>query len=217
MTEFMPSHPGGVGMLKMVAGHDATQHFEEMHKPEILTSIGSLYRIGRLEVAATTAAEAAVAPQAGNSNAHGGDSGSSGSATAAAPKPEADDAVYTMAEVEQHSSKTDCWIVIGNFPVVGAHPATLSVPWIHSLSATITAHCVPKFSSPNPPACGPLGLLCFCRTADTGGVKSVYDVSTFMTQHPGGSSMLEMVAGATLPPAIITMQKMNNGNFRPCV
>ena len=128
-------------MLKMVAGHDATQHFEEMHRPEILTSIGSLYRIGRLEVAATTAAEAAVAPQAGNSNAHGGDSGSSVSATAAAPKPEADDAAYTMAEVEQHSSKTDCWIVIGNFPVVCAHPATLSVPWIHSLSATITAHC----------------------------------------------------------------------------
>ena len=52
VTEFMSAHPGGAGMLKMVAGHDATQHFEEMHRPEILTSVGSLYRIGKLDVAA---------------------------------------------------------------------------------------------------------------------------------------------------------------------
>jgi cytochrome b involved in lipid metabolism len=48
VTGFMGVHPGGAGMLKMVAGHDASQHFAEMHPPGILEAVGARYRIGRL-------------------------------------------------------------------------------------------------------------------------------------------------------------------------
>jgi cytochrome b involved in lipid metabolism len=101
VTEFMEIHPGGIGMLKMVAGKDATQHFQEMHRPEILTTIGAAYRIGTLEGFEPPAPPAAVLP-----------------AEAPAPMPPDADAssedggLYTMEEVSLHGSKEDCWVVV---------------------------------------------------------------------------------------------------------
>eukprot|EP01052_Picozoa_sp_SAG31_P008344 SAG31_NODE_419_length_15872_cov_21.857985_13_plen_412_part_00 len=89
VSEFMDIHPGGAGMLKMVAGKDATMHFEELHKPEILTSIAAEYLIGT--VGDTSVTEAAPETSA---------------APAAAGK------VYTWAEVAKHNTKSDCWLVI---------------------------------------------------------------------------------------------------------
>ena len=59
VTEFAEDHPGGVGMLKMVAGKDASLHFEELHKPEILTTIGAAFKIGEVR------ARGRASPQSG--------------------------------------------------------------------------------------------------------------------------------------------------------
>ena len=109
VTEFMEIHPGGIGMLKMVAGKDATQHFQEMHRPEILTTIGASYRIGTLAsaVAALPAVPAvAASPAAPAVSDHGGGAGSGSVGS------EDGLSTYTMEEVALHSSKEDCWVVV---------------------------------------------------------------------------------------------------------
>ena len=46
VTQFRTEHPGGASMLDTVAGTDATEYFEELHRPEVLEDIGADYRIG---------------------------------------------------------------------------------------------------------------------------------------------------------------------------
>jgi cytochrome b involved in lipid metabolism len=99
VTDFMAIHPGGIGMLKMVAGKDATQHFQEMHRPEILTTIGAAYRIGTLASAGTSVQPIVPA----QTDAYAESSSRTGDGVAS---------VYTMEEVARHSSKEDCWVVV---------------------------------------------------------------------------------------------------------
>ena len=49
ITEFLPIHPGGISIVMMVAGKDATDYFNELHRPEILKEIGNNYLIGYLD------------------------------------------------------------------------------------------------------------------------------------------------------------------------
>ena len=48
ITSFLKQHPGGSGILMNVAGEDATDYFYALHKPDILDTIGSDYKIGHL-------------------------------------------------------------------------------------------------------------------------------------------------------------------------
>ena len=48
ITDFLNKHPGGSSILLTVAGEDATDFFEELHRPEILEEFGSEYLIGTI-------------------------------------------------------------------------------------------------------------------------------------------------------------------------
>ena len=47
----MSIHPGGGSIIITVAGEDATEYFDELHKPEILEEVGQKYFIGELSLA----------------------------------------------------------------------------------------------------------------------------------------------------------------------
>ena len=48
VTEFLNEHPGGSSIIVSIAGQDATEYFEELHRPQILKEVGSPYIIGEL-------------------------------------------------------------------------------------------------------------------------------------------------------------------------
>ena len=48
ITDFLNEHPGGKSLLLQVAGQDATEYFEELHRPEILDEIAEDYKIGNI-------------------------------------------------------------------------------------------------------------------------------------------------------------------------
>ena len=48
VTEFLSIHPGGSSIVVSVGGQDATEYFDELHKPDILEEVGSKYIIGEL-------------------------------------------------------------------------------------------------------------------------------------------------------------------------
>lgn len=48
ITELLHKHPGGSSILVTVSGQDATDYFEELHRPEILDEIAKDYIIGHL-------------------------------------------------------------------------------------------------------------------------------------------------------------------------
>jgi len=48
VTDFLKIHPGGSSIMMTVAGEDATEYFEELHKPEILDEVGRKYIMGEL-------------------------------------------------------------------------------------------------------------------------------------------------------------------------
>jgi len=48
ITDFLSIHPGGSTIMLTVAGEDATEYFDELHKPQILDEYGDKYIIGEL-------------------------------------------------------------------------------------------------------------------------------------------------------------------------
>ena len=110
VTEFLSIHPGGAGVMMSVAGKDATDFFDELHKPEILESIGSEYKIGVIGEAPADAA--------GGSGASEGQMASEGILAAErwreveAPTSSGNNEVMSTADVATHNHPDDCWIVI---------------------------------------------------------------------------------------------------------
>ncbi len=51
VTDFLSIHPGGSSIMLQVAGKDATEYFEELHRPDILANYGMKYIIGELALA----------------------------------------------------------------------------------------------------------------------------------------------------------------------
>ena len=49
VSDFLNEHPGGKGAILMMAGKDATEEFEMLHRPEVLTKYGGKYFVGNLE------------------------------------------------------------------------------------------------------------------------------------------------------------------------
>ena len=219
VTEFMDEHPGGASMLKMVAGKDATLHFEELHKPEILSSIGAEFKIGVIgdgsvvEEAFEEAVEEAFEEEAGTA------------ATTAAGN------VYSMAEVAKHNTKGDTWFVIGDgvydvtefmdmhpggagmLKMVAGKDATKHFEELHKpeiLTSIAAEYLIGTLGEGGAVAAEAAEVI-----VPAGGVYSwaeiekhnskndcwlvidggVYDVTEFMDEHPGGAGMLKMVAG----------------------
>ena len=48
ITNFLSIHPGGSSIVLSVAGKDATDYFNELHRPEILDEVGKEYLIGHM-------------------------------------------------------------------------------------------------------------------------------------------------------------------------
>tara|TARA_B100000686_G_scaffold352569_1_gene454998 strand:- start:2406 stop:2927 length:522 start_codon:yes stop_codon:yes gene_type:complete len=48
VTDFISIHPGGASILASQGGKDATEFFEELHRPEIIDEVASDYKIGIL-------------------------------------------------------------------------------------------------------------------------------------------------------------------------
>ena len=46
ITDFISDHPGGSSILLTVAGTDATDFFNELHRPDILEEYAEDYKIG---------------------------------------------------------------------------------------------------------------------------------------------------------------------------
>ena len=61
VTEFLSIHPGGSSIVLSVGGEDATEYFDELHKPEILDEVGKQYIIGELCSAKLCSAKLCVA------------------------------------------------------------------------------------------------------------------------------------------------------------
>jgi len=109
VTEFLSIHPGGAGVLAGLGGKDATDFFDELHKPEILESIGSEYKIGVIGEAPADAA---------GGGASEGQMASEGILAAErwreveAPTSSGNNEVMSPADVATHNHPDDCWIVI---------------------------------------------------------------------------------------------------------
>ena len=52
LTDFLPIHPGGA-ILASQGGKDATDFFDELHRPEVLQEVAEQFRIGVVASAKT--------------------------------------------------------------------------------------------------------------------------------------------------------------------
>ena len=104
VTDFLAIHPGGAGVLAGQGGKDATDFFDELHRPEVLTEIAAEYKIGVIGEA-----------PAGDS-APAGDGAETVSAEqwreVKAPTTAGKDQIISLAEVAQHKDYDDCWLVV---------------------------------------------------------------------------------------------------------
>ena len=124
VSDFMPVHPGGAGMLQMVAGKDATDFFEELHKPQVLEEVGAQYRIGRLAGADGGGGGSGATGGAAGAGAGGGGGGAAAAGAAAAAEPALTAGagagelgasglpIYSLADVEANALKG--WVVLHN-------------------------------------------------------------------------------------------------------
>ena len=60
ITDFISIHPGGASILASQGGKDATEFFEELHRPEIIDEVASDYKIGILSDSKVTTIEGLV-------------------------------------------------------------------------------------------------------------------------------------------------------------
>ena len=48
VSQFLSIHPGGASIILTVGGSDATEYFDELHRPEVLQEVGDDYIIGEV-------------------------------------------------------------------------------------------------------------------------------------------------------------------------
>ena len=48
VSHFLSIHPGGASIILTVGGSDATEYFDELHRPEVLQEVGDDYIIGEV-------------------------------------------------------------------------------------------------------------------------------------------------------------------------
>jgi len=87
VTNFLKDHPGGELAILTFAGKDATEEFNMIHPPDVIEKYAPDAVIGRI----------------------GGGGGGGGGAPVSLPPGMS---AYTLTDVAQHNSKTDCWVVV---------------------------------------------------------------------------------------------------------
>merc|ERR1712241_1537252 len=89
VTNFLSEHPGGELAILTFAGKDASEEFNMIHPPDVIPKYAPDAVIGVLGQG-------------------GGGEGGGGSEVALPPGM----AAYTMEEVQKHTTKADCWVVV---------------------------------------------------------------------------------------------------------
>merc|ERR1712241_1070491 len=89
VTNFLSEHPGGELAILTFAGRDASEEFNMIHPPDVIPKYAPDAVIGVLGQG-------------------GGGEGGGGSEVALPPGM----AAYTMEEVQKHTTKADCWVVV---------------------------------------------------------------------------------------------------------
>ncbi len=139
LTEWVGRHPGGASAVTGMCGVDATAAYQGKHGGEQGPAEAlSRYQIGTLASAATTSATPAATPSASAS------ASATPAASTAAPSASASatTATFTLAQVAQHSTATDCWTVVDGKVYdltewVGRHPGgTRAVTGMCGVDAT---------------------------------------------------------------------------------
>ncbi|KAL9139005.1 succinate dehydrogenaase [Amphidinium carterae] len=90
VTSFLSEHPGGELAILTFAGKDATEEFDMIHPPDVIEKYAPDAVIGMI----------------------GGGAAAGGGAAVAAPALPPGMSYYSMADVQKHASKTDCWVVL---------------------------------------------------------------------------------------------------------
>jgi len=98
LTQWIPQHPGGSGVVEAMCGTDGTAMFDSQHQGDTTAAAAlSQFLLGPL---GGGAAGGAAAPA------------SSAAAAASSAPASAAAGTYTMADVKKHSTATDCWSVV---------------------------------------------------------------------------------------------------------
>lgn len=98
LTQWIPQHPGGSGVIEAMCGTDGTTMFNSQHQGSSSAAAAlAQFLLGPLGGGGAAAAPASSAAAAPASSA-AASSGTTGT--------------YTMADVAKHSTATDCWSVV---------------------------------------------------------------------------------------------------------
>ena len=204
LTSYIQQHPGGAGVLTNLCGKDATSAFESQHASQMApASALAALKIGRIgEVPTTTPTP---------------------TPTKTTPKPTAKS--YTAAQVATHKTGSDCWSIINKkvynlTSYVSSHPGGTAV-----ISAICGKDGTAAFSGQHGGQAAPtsvlsgllLGTLAASSTTEPPvaktytsaqvashnsgsscwGVvnKNVYDLTSYVSSHPGGASAIQALCG----------------------
>jgi len=204
LTSYIQQHPGGAGVLTNLCGKDATSAFESQHASQMApASALAALKIGRIgEVPTTTPTP---------------------TPTKTTPKPTAKS--YTAAQVATHKTGSDCWSIINKkvynlTSYVSSHPGGTAV-----ISAICGKDGTSAFSGQHGGEATPtsvlsgllLGTLAASSTTEPPvaktytsaqvashnsgsscwGVvnKNVYDLTSYVSSHPGGASAIQALCG----------------------
>ena len=204
LTSYIQQHPGGAGVLTNLCGKDATSAFESQHASQMApASALAALKMGRIgEVPTTTPTP---------------------TPTKTTPKPTAKS--YTAAQVATHKTGSDCWSIINKkvynlTSYVSSHPGGTAV-----ISAICGRDGTSAFSGQHGGEATPtsvlsgllLGTLAASSTTEPPvaktytsaqvashnsgsscwGVvnKNVYDLTSYVSSHPGGASAIQALCG----------------------
>lgn len=204
LTSYIQQHPGGSGVLINLCGTDATQAFESQHASQMApASALAALKIGRIgEVPTTTPTP---------------------TPTKTTPKPTAKG--YTAAQVATHKTGSDCWSIINKkvynlTSYVSSHPGGSAV-----ISAICGKDGTSAFSGQHGGQATPTSVLSgliigtlsgsstteppVAKTYTSAQVashnsgsscwgvvnKNVYDLTSYVSSHPGGASAIQALCG----------------------
>jgi len=204
LTSYIQQHPGGAGVLTNLCGKDATSAFESQHASQMApASALAALKIGRSgEVPTTTPTP---------------------TPTKTTPKPTAKS--YTAAQVATHKTGSDCWSIINKkvynlTSYVSSHPGGTAV-----ISAICGKDGTSAFSGQHGGQATPTSVLSgliigtlsgsstteppVAKTYTSAQVashnsgsscwgvvnKNVYDLTSYVSSHPGGASAIQALCG----------------------
>ena len=206
LTSYIQQHPGGSGVLINLCGTDATQAFESQHASQMApASALAALKIGRIGEVPTNTPTPTPTP------------------TKTTPKPTSKS--YTAAQVATHKTGSDCWSIINKkvynlTSYVSSHPGGSAV-----ISAICGKDGTSAFSGQHGGQATPTSVLSgliigtlsgsstteppVAKTYTSAQVashnsgsscwgvvnKNVYDLTSYVSSHPGGASAIQALCG----------------------